>query len=123
MKDLTIGYSLFLKIYFKNFLYRDILLTVGIYFLSKTDFFRLYLLFLAIVIFVNQLRFLNKFKEMMVLNRINQSRKQFLIPVFYAFTDLFLMSILLSFKMEYFFIFMTITLYSFFINLFRTIIL
>lgn len=116
-------YVLFFKIYLRNHLFQNILFLLGIYFLWDKSYFIFYLIGLVIILFVSQIRYFNTFKSMILLSKLIDDQKNLLVPVFYAFTDILLINIILCYKIEFSLLFTSITVHTFIVNLIRTLFL
>lgn len=116
--------SKFIKVYYRNLAFKDILFLLGIYFFEKTNYLVYYIIFTMTIIFINHIRFYSSYKKMIFLSKFLKYNKSILFPILHFLIDiLFALLILILIKPSFILPIIVILFTSLTINILRTILL
>lgn len=114
--------SKFIKVYYRNLAFKDILFLLGIYFFKKTSYLTYYLIFTFTVIFINHIRFYSSYSKMIFLSKFLEYGKPLIFPILHFSIDaLFALLILIFINPSLIYPIIAVLFTSLIINILRTL--
>lgn len=87
--------SKFIKVYYRNLAFKDILFLLGVYFFKKTNYLTYYLIFTFTIIFINHIRFYSSYSKMILLSKFLEYDKPVIFPILHFSIDVLIALLIL----------------------------